>query len=202
MEYVVVTLTFPYLKAKYPREIEKHAKDLLFPLDTPQHILIETLIDALDIDIDKNKLRGFLSTYQKGRMIVFRPEKTLRDVGIKYGDFLILDFQEILAKASLVCMDGPEFDLERDDAIIGCHPDADIDLRSVPNQEYVSRRHAKILCRGGKYYIIALDSLNGTYVGENEVVSGKEILLKKGDIIRFGASDERAVKMYIRKRTK
>ena len=204
MEYVVVTLSSPYLKAKHSSKTEEYTKDLLFPLDTPQYILVETLIDAFNIDINKNKLRGFLGT---------RHKKTLRDVGVKYGDFLVLDFEEILAKASLVCVDGPEFDLMREDVIIGCHPDADIDLRSVPNQEFVSRRHAKIICRDDKYYIMALDSLNGTYVDGEEVLQGKKVLLKvafsneedlaqKASIIRLGASGKESIKVFVKKRRK
>ena len=193
MESVVVTLTSPYLK-------EKHPRDLLLPLDTPQYIIVNTLVDALNIDIDENILRGFLSTHKKGNEETFSLEKTLRDVGVKYGDFLILDFQEIVARASLICIDGPEFDLDRNVTIIGCHPDADIDLRSVPKQELVSGIHAKIIQRNEDYYLIDMQSTNGTYISQRTISSGEEILLEKDSIIHLGAPDEQSIRVYIKRR--
>lgn len=47
---------------------------------------------------------------------------------------------------------------------------------------YVSKQHLKIVKRDKKYYVMDLNSANGTYLNEKEVLRDGE--LKDGDIIR------------------
>jgi uncharacterized ubiquitin-like protein YukD len=189
METVAVTLTSPYLQTK-------EAKDLLLPLNTPQYILVNALAEALNIKIEENTLRGVLSTHRNGKKEIFPLEKTLRDVGIKFGDLLVLDFQEISAQATLICVDGPEFDLTSDEVMIGCDPKADIDLRSVPKQEFISGTHAKITFDSKNYYLEDFESKNGTYL--NEIPVGGKVLLEDGDTFRLGASDAQGIRMSLK----
>ena len=61
----------------------------------------------------------------------------------------------------------------------------DIDLGSLPEGQYVSRKHAKITCEDGVWRIADLGSSNGTYVlkddferiDEAEIEDGTEIAL-------------------------
>lgn len=58
----------------------------------------------------------------------------------------------------------------------------------VADNSSVSRTHAKITCRAGKYYISDLGSLNFTYVNGAKLNPNQEIALNKGDKIKI--SDE------------
>jgi len=188
METVAVTLTSHHLG----RETRK---DLLLPLDIPQYILIDSLIDKLMLEIDKSIQRGFLSIHRNNKETLLPVERTLRDVGVRFGDYLVLDFKKISTKASLVCVDGPEFGLNKDEMTIGCQSGADIDLRSLPKQEFVSTLHAKILCRDSSYYLVDIDSLNGTKINNSIIHSQEEVLLKENDAILLGKSEEEGIKM-------
>ena len=85
-------------------------------------------------------------------------------------------------------LNGPEigrsFEL-RDVAIyIGRSPDNDIQIKDIT----VSRRHAKIVKRGNKYFIIDLKSQNGTFFNGNYIAPGLELEVKEGVPIAIGMS--------------
>lgn len=53
----------------------------------------------------------------------------------------------------------------------------------VLDSRYVSRRHAEIVCRNGRLYIIDLNSKNGTYIKGKKLISDTEYEIKPGDVI-------------------
>ena len=55
----------------------------------------------------------------------------------------------------------------------------------LPNPR-VSRHHADITCRAGKFYIEDLESSNGTVVGGERIESKQPKLIKPGDSIQLG----------------
>ena len=61
----------------------------------------------------------------------------------------------------------------------GRHPDSDLFLDDVT----VSRRHAEILHDGGRYELVDLGSLNGTYVNRRRV---ERAVLHDGDEVQIG----------------
>lgn len=69
----------------------------------------------------------------------------------------------------------------RPDATRGIHPE--IDLRQ---DDAVSRRHAKIFIRDGKYVLTDLNSTNGTRHNRQWVQPESEIILCPGDEIEVG----------------
>lgn len=75
----------------------------------------------------------------------------------------------------------PVFPLESDEIKIGRLQTNDIILPD-PN---VSRVHAKIERRNESFFILDLDSTNGTYLNEKRITEAK---LKDGDIIRVGST--------------
>jgi hypothetical protein len=87
---------------------------------------------------------------------------------------------------------GTQFDISRDEAVIG-RWDADngifpdIDLDSVDQEAKVSRRHARILAREGKYFVEDLGSTNGTYINRGKrLLPGTPQPLADGDEIIVG----------------
>ncbi len=69
----------------------------------------------------------------------------------------------------------------RPDATRGLHPE--IDLRQ---DDAVSRRHAKIFVKNGKYVLTDLNSTNGTRHNHEWLQPEVEVVLKSGDLIEVG----------------
>lgn len=82
-------------------------------------------------------------------------------------------------------IDGDESNIGRWDADNGIFPDVDLD--SHDQEAKVSRRHARIVCRGGQFAIEDLGSTNGTYVNRGRrLLPGNPQSLADGDEIIVG----------------
>jgi CRP-like cAMP-binding protein len=82
-------------------------------------------------------------------------------------------------------MAGPETVIGRFDPVTGMSPD--IDLREVDTRRTMSRRHARISCRDGKYFIQEeVGTANGTFVRGTRLATGKEHEIEHGDRLRLG----------------
>jgi pSer/pThr/pTyr-binding forkhead associated (FHA) protein len=78
-----------------------------------------------------------------------------------------------------------ESQIGRWDADGGIFPDVDLD--SDDPEAKVSRRHARITCREGKYFLEDLGSTNGTFVNRGKrLPPGQPQLLQDGDEIIVG----------------
>ena len=55
----------------------------------------------------------------------------------------------------------------------------------------LSREHARLFCRAGDFYIVDLDSHNGTEVAGTRIASGVPVRLRDGATIRLGGSSLR-----------
>jgi uncharacterized protein involved in exopolysaccharide biosynthesis len=75
---------------------------------------------------------------------------------------------------------GRVFPLNRPERIIGRGAEADVRI----DQPSISHRHAKIVAVGGRHRLVDLDSRNGTYVNDRQVIG--EVDLLGGDVIRIG----------------
>jgi pSer/pThr/pTyr-binding forkhead associated (FHA) protein len=87
---------------------------------------------------------------------------------------------------------GTSFSITRDESVIG-RWDADngifpdIDLDTVDHEAKVSRRHARILARDGKFLLEDLGSTNGTYINRGRrLLPGTPQPLTDGDEIIVG----------------
>jgi len=73
----------------------------------------------------------------------------------------------------------------RFDPSTGIHPD--IDLTDEDPQLSVSRRHARILCEHGRYFMVEEHGVaNGTYIKGERLPAGDARELKPGDRVGFG----------------
>jgi hypothetical protein len=80
---------------------------------------------------------------------------------------------------------GAETTIGRRDPVTGIHPD--VDLTPVDGQRSISRRHAKIYHRGGRYYVAEeIGTMNGTFVNGHRIETGVPMEIKPGDEVRFG----------------
>lgn len=63
----------------------------------------------------------------------------------------------------------------------------DIDLTNDDNDAKISRKHAKIICKNGQYFLEDYGSLNGSYVNKGErLTPGEPMPIKNGDEIILG----------------
>lgn len=110
-------------------------------------------------------------------------EKTLG--AVESGHTMVLDREALLRdrprapKASLEQRDAPAVALGPDPVLIGRDPQNDL----VLDDRRVSRKHAEIRLRLGRYTLYDLQSTNGTYVNGRRVA---EKVLDDGDTISVG----------------
>ncbi|MBR5314473.1 MAG: FHA domain-containing protein [Clostridia bacterium] len=53
------------------------------------------------------------------------------------------------------------------------------------NSPYVSRHHATITVRDGKFYLADANSANGTFINDMKIAPNREIIIKHGMVLRF-----------------
>lgn len=188
MSYIAVTLSSKYLR---------HSRDVLLPADVPHYTLSEAVATSLGIPVPSLH-RPILSADINGSKKNLPVQASLQDLGIKTGTFLFLDFEEIRAPAYLICMKGPHFDLEKDEVIMGCSSTVDIDLRSIPLQEYVSRRHARIYRQKNEYYFEDVGSKNGSFLNGKKIEHNKGYPIFDGDHFLLGPLESTGIQFVFR----
>lgn len=90
----------------------------------------------------------------------------------------------------LVAMNAPrrmEICVNKDEFFLGKNP---ISVDGVIGfNKAISRVHCEIVKRGGQYFVVDLESVNGTYVNGNRVIPGQMYPVKNNDILRLANSD-------------
>ena len=81
---------------------------------------------------------------------------------------------------------GSNFLIDKDVTTAGRHPESDIFLDDVT----VSRRHAEVRRRDGRFFVVDKGSLNGTYVNrervdETQLATGDELQIGKFKLVFF-----------------
>lgn len=80
---------------------------------------------------------------------------------------------------------GPETTIGRKDPVTGIYPD--VDLSPLDSQRSISRRHAKIYRRGGKFFVgEEIGTMNSTFLNGVRLETGVPAEIRKGDELRFG----------------
>lgn len=74
--------------------------------------------------------------------------------------------------------------VERSPFTIGRSPENDL----VVPEAAVSRRHARLENRRGRWFLLDLDSANGTFVNRQRVSASQPVPLNSGDVIAMGGS--------------
>jgi two-component system cell cycle response regulator len=94
---------------------------------------------------------------------------------------------EVDSESCLVAIYGPQlgkkFVLTGDDQFTLGRDDKNFIVVDLDN---VSRRHACVRCRDGKYFVEDLDSTNGTYLNDEEIRAQQP--LRSGDLIKVGGA--------------
>lgn len=81
--------------------------------------------------------------------------------------------------------EGEVTQIGRFDSVTGSKPE--VDLGALDPRHSLSRRHAKIWRRDGRFFLAEhIGTANGTFVGGRKLRSGEECELRHGDRLRFG----------------
>ena len=87
--------------------------------------------------------------------------------------------------AHIPLVDQPALLLGRLDEISGIYPDVDLTPHGG-DEAGVSRRHAQLLHEGSAWYVLDLDSTNGTFLNGVELAPKTRSLLSDGDQVTMG----------------
>lgn len=80
---------------------------------------------------------------------------------------------------------GAETLVGRRDPVTGIHPD--VDLGPVDGQRSISRRHAKILRQGERFFVAEeIGTMNGTFLNGLRIETGTPAEIRHGDEVRLG----------------
>ena len=119
--------------------------------------------------------------------VTFAPVEVEEETGEEFA----LPLDELESGQALVVVKrgpnaGSNFLIDKDVTTAGRHPESDIFLDDVT----VSRRHADIRRREGRFHVVDNGSLNGTYVNrqrveETELSSGDELQIGKFKLVFF-----------------
>jgi uncharacterized ubiquitin-like protein YukD len=174
--------------------------DLVLPDNIPVHLIIDSLIKALNLPSDGNSSLE-LSSIEDGEIMRIPNSQTLQQAFILNGyDLCLIPSMDGLDNAGyLVARDGSEFPL-RDNNIIGRYTIekyVDIDLSRLDTNKVVSRHHAIITRVMNNYFFKDAGSLNGTYVNGMQIQKDQSVTLQAGDTLCFGPLDK-GVKLQFR----
>lgn len=95
-------------------------------------------------------------------------------------------------KAILLSEGGDQFPLASKNMVLGRNSEAknirnDIDLSRLDVKKIVSRRHAMIQEKNNEFYLLDLNSHNGTLLNGERIAPDQPRRLKSGDILEFGS---------------
>ena len=165
--------------------LTEHARREGYVLLTPPAVLIETDDDLAVGEfgiatrmVQRERTDGEAEPAAKaepGATMVYRPRTPLPPEGPPSDVALA---QEIVT----VTMNGVSREIDKQRFVLGRSKDCDIQLAD-PN---VSRRHAELRQEGSAYWLIDLDSTNGSQVNGQRAARAK---LESGDTITLGSTD-------------
>lgn len=103
------------------------------------------------------------------------------EIAVPTGPYLAV----VASGAHIPLVEQPESLVGRTDDVSGIYPDVDMTPHGG-EEGGVSRRHARLIFEGGKWFVEDLDSTNGTYVNETELAPKTRTALSDGDAVGFG----------------
>jgi FhaA, N-terminal domain/FHA domain len=174
------------LRTELQEYLAEHARREGYALLTPPTVLMETDDDLAigEFGIATRMVQGVKTKRgeelpepqaEPGATMIYKPRAPLAEDGPAPDVALA---QEIVT----LTMDGKRREIDKRRVVIGRSKDCDIQLGD-PNS---SRRHAELRQEGAAYWLIDLDSTNGSQVNGHRTARAK---LESGDVITIGSTD-------------
>ena len=192
MDYVAVTIQDVRHKTQ---------KDFLLPVDVPQYFILDLVANSFGYHKPDNYRYRLARKKSKSKAKFFPLQMNLRELGVCNGEYLRLGIEKMAGKAYLACMETFRFSLEKDSNIIGCRygkVHVDIDMTGLPNYEFISTRHAKIVKDGPNFFVMDLKSTNGTRLNRIELNPNQKYELNDNDEILLSASEKTGIKLVFK----
>lgn len=177
-----------------------------------KNLTVRALIE--EIRQEFNLLEGSYVLKLRGSATPLETDRTLDQLGIKTGDELVFErermrlSQQFMARGDqlvqpisstqapvlIESVTNQHFPLRWQPAQIGRQSASDargnpalaVDLSEVPQGRTVSRQHAQITERGGRYFLEGLADQNPTLLNDQPVLPGEKRPLADGDRIQVG----------------
>ena len=171
--------------------------ELALPLDVPSRLLIVKIMHDFGKIVRTGETFALFFKTDRGDKLI-PASATLGELGIVDGQHLRIKRQArglaggpSRVHAFLRTQSGEQLALDANHVIIGrkdpkYQVPLDLDLTRLDPGKAVSRQHASIGRSGTSYYVLDLESTNGTRLNGAKVVPGKKTPLKDGDSIEFG----------------
>jgi hypothetical protein len=174
------------LRTELQEYLAEHARREGYALLTPPTVLMETDDDLAlgEFGIATRMVQGGKTRRSEelpepqaepGATMIYKPRSPLTEEG-PAADVAVA--QEIVT----LTMGGKRYEVDKRRVVIGRSKDCDIQLAD-PNS---SRRHAELRQEGSAYWLIDLDSTNGSQVNGHRTARAK---LESGDVITIGSTD-------------
>lgn len=130
------------------------------------------------------------SVTEKSAISAGRLEQETRELKVEAEEYQKEDRKETgyakEKKAYLTDLDNRiTYPLERAENIIGCQDDCDIVIIEASERHTVSRKHAKITRKDGKFYLTDTSS-NGTFIERG----GEYLRLPRGEMVEIGDGED------------
>jgi hypothetical protein len=175
------------LRNELQEYLAEHARREGYVLLTPPTVAIETDDDLSigEFGIATRMVQGVPSDRREaapppqleaGATMIYKPRTPLPADGPPSEDVALA--QEIVT----LTLDGKRHEVDKRRVVIGRSKECDIQLTD-PN---VSRRHAELRQEGSAYWLVDLDSTNGSAVNGHRTARAK---LESGDTITIGSTD-------------
>ena len=171
--------------------------DLALPYEVPGQELAQAVADALKLDAVPGQTFS-LSLRDGKEMRKIAPTETLADARVVYASVLVLSqsgsaaartTSSLRLEAYVKFENGDVFLLNATATKIGRWApgvEIDINLTQADPKKLVSRRHATIEQRGGKFALVDDRSNNGTLLNGRRIPPLEPQPLSNGDVIQFG----------------
>lgn len=190
MDYVAVTVQDVSHKTQ---------KDFLLPIDQPQYLILGLMAKSFGYHKPDNYRYRLAKAKSKAKFLPL--QMNLRELGVCNGDYLCLCIEKMIGNAYLIYMHKFIYHLEKMSSVIGCRygkDNVDIDMTGLPNYEFISTRHAKIVKDGSKFFVIDLESTNGTRLNRTELNPHQKYELNENDEILLSASEKTGIKLVFK----
>ncbi|MFN7830077.1 MAG: FHA domain-containing protein, partial [Armatimonadota bacterium] len=88
-------------------------------------------------------------------------------------------------RATLLAKDGRVIPITDTVFTVGRRPG---NLLCITDDQFVSGQHAELVWRSGQTFVVDKNSTNGTFVNDQKLTPGSEMIVNSGDRVKFGAT--------------
>jgi len=176
------------------RHTDRPSMDLALPYDIPSQVVAEAVAQVIGLPVSEDHQYAFIRIRGKERKPISSSE-TLGEAHVSYGEYLELSQQiedvpfETVSKAMLRMSNGRTASVLGEAFLLGRKTPVsivDLDLTEIDDARVVSKKHATLLTRDGRFFLRDHGSTNGTCVNNIRLRREEDHELFDQDLIELG----------------